>query len=156
MIADSVSPLLSISHGRKVKPANWHITLAFLGNVPVANRACFNRIAGRMQCPPFQLHLNRLGHWPRPKVVWLAPAESPSELMQLQQNLSQGLQACGYQPEARPYQPHLTLLRKGVRAPNVSEIEPICMDVVDFVLARSDSMPDGVEYQIVQRWPLTE
>lgn len=78
----------------------------------------------------------------------------PDALRQLQSDLSLALQKCGYQPETRIYQPHLTLMRKANRGPKITEIEPIYMQVHDFVLACSETHPAGVEYKIIQRWPL--
>lgn len=155
-IRQQVLPLLKEHDGRRVKPDNFHITLAFLGAVDTRQRACFSQAAGAVRGRPFQLQLNRLDYWPKPKVVWLGVETIPPELTTLQSDLLLNLQACGFEPEDRPYTPHLTLLRKAKACPEQTSISPLTMSVEDFALVESVSTPNGVEYPVRQRWGLTE
>ena len=109
-----------------------------------------------MQGEAFALQLNQLGHWPRPKVVWLGTTAVPNELVTLQRQLAQALQNCGFEPEKRPFHPHLTLLRKVQHGIPLTDIESIAWPVHDFALVRSNTLSTGVEYEVVARWPLSK
>lgn len=140
--------------GRPVRPENFHLTLAFLGDVPAERRACLERAADTVRAAPFELELERLGYWRRARVVWLGPVERPPEPPPLVPALWQALIPCGYRPETRPFFPHLTLVRKANRGPRGQLVEPIIWRVEEFVLVASHLMEEGVRYEILRRWPL--
>jgi 2'-5' RNA ligase len=79
----------------------------------------------------------------------------PAALPQLVAQLQQGLIACGYPPEERPFQAHITLLRKIRRPPEVEQLDsPLSWPVSEFVLVESRTLPQGAEYRILRQWPL--
>lgn len=139
---------------RAVAAGNLHITLAFVGAVTGETRACLERAAATVTGAPFELALDRLGAWPGPGILWLAPSAIPPALGLLAGDLQQALQPCGYRPEARAYQPHVTLARKlKGRFPAVA-VPPLHWPVRDFVLVESLTTPAGPGYQVLRRWPL--
>jgi len=143
------------SSGRPVAADNLHITLQFLGQVEASQLDCIRQAAADIRFPAFELQLDHLGHWPRPRVAWLGCHQVPEALVSLVQSLNAGLSRCGFTPEARPYHPHLTLRRK-VRQATPREIDPIPWHVEEFVLAQSNTLPEGVRYQVLARWPAHE
>lgn len=151
--ASTAEPLESV-HGRIIKPEKCHFTLAFIGEVDSLTRECLQQAASGVRGQRFKLVLDQLGHWRRPRVVWLAPRETPEALLQLQSDLSLALLECGYQPETRAYKPHMTLMRKANHGPKITEIDPVPMAVSDFVLVCSETHSTGAEYKIIQSWPL--
>ena len=156
-LREALVPLRSLKHecgGRAHPPGNFHITLSFLGMVDGDTRECLELAAGEIVGTPFELVLDRFGYWPRPRVVWLGCSDTPEPLDDLVRQLNTVVAQCGLQPEKRPYQPHLTLLRKAKRAP--LETAPIFnWSANSFVLAESVSTPGGVEYRVLRSWPLT-
>ncbi|ADJ27743.1 RNA 2',3'-cyclic phosphodiesterase [Nitrosococcus watsonii] len=140
--------------GKRVRPENLHLTLVFLGSMTEQQRACAEAVADTIDGPAFTLRLEQIGHWPRPRVVWLAPQETPKPLLELAQQLNQGLAACGYQPEARPYRAHMTLARKVAGYFPAREVAPLVCPVEYFYLMQSVTYPRGVEYQVLRTWPL--
>lgn len=139
---------------RALPAGNLHITLAFVGPVTAATRACLEQAAATVTGAPFELALDRIGAWPGPGILWLAPSVIPSALGQLAGDLQQALRPCGYRPEARAYQPHVTLARKlKGRFPAVA-VPPLHWPVRDFVLVESLTTPAGPCYQVLRRWPL--
>lgn len=140
--------------GRPVPPPNIHLTLRFVGSVPARRTDCLGEAAARIRVPPFELIFDTLGYWPRPKVLWSAPSQPPAALEQLVQQLEAVCQGCGLAPEPRDFAPHLTLLRKARRAPPVTAMPPLSWPVERFVLARSDTRPEGAVYSVLQEWPL--
>ena len=147
-------PLLKGCGGRLVVLENLHITLAFLGSVDSTTRACLEDAADVIATPTFTLQMDELGFWRRPQVVWLSARETPPPLLALVAALKQAMIGCGLEPESRPFQAHLTLMRKAWRAP--LELNPPAMDwpVADFALVASDIRSEGVRYEVLRRWPL--
>ncbi len=145
--------------GRPVAAANLHLTLLFLGEVDGQRRRCLEAVARQAAgvAAPFELTLERWGHWRRSRVVWLGPRRTPPPLARLVSSLRQGAQTrCELPAEAHPFRPHVTLAR-GVRAApdRWPELEPQRWPVEDFVLVRSllrTSAPP--RYTVVARWPL--
>jgi 2'-5' RNA ligase len=109
---DSDAPRL-----RWTDPAGWHVTLAFLGSVPVAQLAKIEaalhpRVA---TLPPFELTTGGLGVFPSPgsaRVLWYAVADPDRRLAQVAAAIRQGL---ALEEERSQFRPHLTLARSGDR-----------------------------------------
>jgi len=148
--------LLRHGGGRPVATENLHVTLAFLGPVTADQRACVERAADAIRLPPFELNLDHAAHWPRPRVLWVGPSEQPPALLALAAALHQAATACGLKLDARPYQAHLTLMRKVARAPADLAIRPFRWPVRGFVLVESKTLAEGVRYTPLKSWPLVE
>jgi 2'-5' RNA ligase len=140
--------------GQLVSFENLHLTLAFVGSVTDQQQQCMEQVASQVQIPRFNIELSELGFWPRPKVAWLAPGTVPSGLLQLANILNKSLEDCGYEPEKRPFQAHITLLRKAKRHPQDTETREIQWSVDRFALVESITHQEGVEYQVIAEWPL--
>lgn len=142
--------------GRPVAAENLHITLVFLGSVTAERRGCTEAVAGRIQGKAFRLTLDRIGHWPKPRILWASPGDMPAELLALVRDLSEGLKTCGFMPETRPYQAHLTLARKVSRARSGLTMAPVAWDIDRFCLVRSLTLPEGAKYEVLASWPLAQ
>ena len=140
--------------GRHVAADNLHITLAFPGNVTARVQACLEETAGKLAGAPFELAIDRLGYWSGPRIMWAAPSVTPPELWSLAADLRGVLAGCGLEPENRPYQAHITLVRKVSRALPVTRVTPIPWSISDFCLVESVSEPSGVRYRVLRNWPL--
>ncbi len=141
--------------GRSVPPENFHITLRYLGSLSESKRQCVERVADNIHADKFQLVLDQAGYWRGPGVAWLGASETPPILLNLVKELETSLEACGLEPESRPYQPHLTFLRKARPEALPSTITPILWQVERFVLVHSVTLPEGVHYEIVRSWNLS-
>ena len=113
-----------------VAAQNFHLTLHFLGNLPVEkteplSRALTERVVG---LAPFSLKLLELGCFPnlrRPRVIWVGVGGDTEALMALHGSLGQLLNdLIGFTPEGRPYAPHLTLGRvsKGIPSRRLEQL----------------------------------
>lgn len=140
--------------GRLVNFENLHLTLAFAGSVTEEQQQCMEQVASKIHLPSFKLVLSELGYWPKPKVAWLAPKQTPSGLITLADNLNANLAACGYEADIRPFQAHVTLLRKAKRHPKDTETREINWAVDRFSLVESITHAEGVEYQVIAEWQL--
>lgn len=101
------------SAGRFTPQDNFHITLAFLGDVPPSRLPAIRKSMDCVHCPPFSLTLNRIGRFRRRggDIWWMGIDASP-ELTSLAGQLSNALQAHGFSLEDRPFSPHITLGRQ--------------------------------------------
>jgi 2'-5' RNA ligase len=143
--------------GKRIKrmPAEkLHLTLAYAGPVSPATYQCLEVAAAAVQSPPFALAIDRIGHWPRPRILWAGPQHTPPALWSLVGQLRAVLAQCGIPPETRPYQAHITIARKLSRAQALAEIEPIDWSISQFSLVESVTDPAGVRYQLLRSWEL--
>jgi 2'-5' RNA ligase len=112
---------------RWVTPKNIHLTLKFLGNVSLANLGVLEELirSEAVSHPFFELSVGEVGAFPsfrRPRVV-LVQVQSPPELAHLQRGLEEQSRRLGYEPERRPFTPHLTLGRISHNASNAQLLE---------------------------------
>ena len=146
--------LLRHTGGRPVAEENLHITLAFLGSVDAVQHACVEEVATAIQLPSFELILDQIGYWARPRVLWLGAREIPEPLQLLVNTLNKGCGDCGLSLDKRPFKAHLTLKRKVHQAPPTEEVKPVLWPVERFVLVKSNTLPQGVQYEVVREWLL--
>ncbi len=134
---------------------NLHITLVFIGTVERHMRACLEAQAAEVEAEAFELRLSSLGHFTRSRVIWLGPDQTPESARCLVDALNARLQVCGFRPERRAFNAHMTLFRKAVLADFSSTIKPIQWKVDSFCLVESDTLPEGVRYRVLREFPLT-
>ena len=140
---------------RRVPAANLHITLHFIGNVERRELACLTRQAREVNARRFEIIVDRVDCFDKPRVGWLGLRRLPEPLSKLHLALGSQLGNCGFVPEDRPYRPHVTILRKH-RGPVAStDFEPIAWSVDDFALVESRSSENGVQYRVLETFPLT-
>jgi len=104
-----------------VNPYSIHITLKFLGNIPIN---IIDDITGAIgeaahEMSPFKLKVEDLGAFPnlrRVQVAWVGIGGEVDKLRRLQQRIEVNLTRLGFAPESRPFTPHLTLARVRQRA----------------------------------------
>jgi 2'-5' RNA ligase len=148
--------------GRVMRHDTLHLTLAFLGDIPGERLADAKRVADAIAAAPFDLIIDRLGYWRHNRILWAGGAVPP-RLTFIADALGNGLRESGFTLDARPFAPHVTLLRDahcaGMECPawGTSLLpQSIGWPVREFVLAESRLSSSGARYQIVGRWPLTE
>ncbi len=139
--------------GREPHPEDLHLTLVFLGECRPGARTCAETLAGTLRARGFDLLFDQVGYWPRPQILWCAPSLVPQALLDLVAALNEGLRRCGFEPERRPYAPHLTLARRAHPVRSYRLEAPLAWPARELVLVRSD--PQSVpHYQVVRHWPL--
>ena len=98
------------------RPGGIHLTLKFLGEVaeeqvPQIMRALATASSEKGR---FRLGAEGVGTFPNAssaRVVWIGVTGDVGRLVELQAAVEQALAALGFEPEGRPYTPHLTLGR---------------------------------------------
>jgi RNA 2',3'-cyclic 3'-phosphodiesterase len=139
-------------HGtRPTHPADLHLTLVFLGDLPPERRSCCEAAADLVRAAPFAIPLSRVGLWPRPRILWCRPAVTPPELLTLADGLAEALVPCGVPRETRPYAAHITLARQASGALDPRREWSLTWPVTGFVLAASRPGPPP-RYRVLRRW----
>jgi 2'-5' RNA ligase len=141
------------SGGRPVPAEKVHLTLVFLGELDARQAGAAASVGAGSAGGTFTLVVDRLGYWPRNRVLWAGCQSMPPALGRLVGTLRLGLREAGFAVESRPFQAHLTLARKARRVPR-QVMQPVRWTVNDFCLVRSRLGPRGSEYEVLQRWPL--
>lgn len=149
---------------RWVRPANIHLTLAFLGEVPtdkidILGPVLDTELSG---VQPFSLKSSGTGYFGRagrPRVIWAGVQDCPS-LMAVQTKTVRALLNAGIECDNKPFSPHLTLGR--VKAPDHteslleklekykdSELGQTAVNTVN--LMKSRLTPQGAEYTVLHQ-----
>jgi len=150
---------------RWVRPENIHLTLKFLGNIPVGHVASIGevlRVVARAH-GRFSLAAAGVGVFPdarRPKVIWAGLTRRPEALTPLQQDLDGRLAALGFPREEKPFRSHLTIGRfraEGLPGPVADAVKRYAavqfgtFTVDEIVLMKSDLRPEGPLYEQLAR-----
>jgi len=150
----NVSRQSGLDSQRLIPGHNLHITIEFLGQVDEGRTKVLIEAASQITVPCFSLLIDSSGWWETARVAWLAPVGLPEELLELYRQLHQLAVESDIPVQERPYRPHITLARK-VNALDALEFGPVHWNVRDFCLVESNTLPEGAEYRIIRRWPLT-
>jgi 2'-5' RNA ligase len=152
---------------RWVGPDQMHLTLKFLGEV-ADDRV--GEIAAALESAAssatgFTFRAGGAGCFPprgKARVVWIALEEETGALMACQRAVEDAWSGIGFEPEARPFAPHLTLGRvkedstegqlrravEGLSAANVTQV------VGSLALVSSELTPRGARYTRLGEWRL--
>lgn len=129
-------------------PADWHVTLHFLGVVPRA-RLDELRAGLDVAVTPFELRFGEPMLWPHGLAV-LLPMAVPAALQRLHDALGGRLRRLGLRTDERAYRPHLTLARRAERA---QPPPPPAWGwwVQGYVLMESTGVPEA-RYRVLQHY----
>ena len=140
---------------RWVRPDRMHLTLAFLGEVSeeFVESAKPKLAEALRECSAFDARLGGIGAYSSPRkarVMWVGMSVGRDELCLLQKRVVAGLEQVGFQPEQRPFSPHLTLGRLRVPA----DVSQVCgqefrgsgFRVHSVILFQSVLKPEGPDY----------
>jgi RNA 2',3'-cyclic 3'-phosphodiesterase len=150
---------------RWVKEKNLHITLRFLGDIPVNRIEQVSAIlaARALSVPPLRLDFGAPGTFgPRrsPRTFWLGIVPGPAldALAAFQSKVEGDLVRAGFSREDRPFSPHLTIGRNpgSISTEGWEATLPpwpgggtAGFDARSAVLFRSDLKPQGPDYTVL-------
>lgn len=97
---------------RWTQPAQWHLTLAFLGEVadPVRPQLDARLARAATRHPPLRLRLSGAGRFGR-QVLYVRVEGDVVALCRLATSVTAAARRCGVPVDERPHRPHLTLAR---------------------------------------------
>jgi RNA 2',3'-cyclic 3'-phosphodiesterase len=134
---------------RKVPAGNFHLTLAFIGEVSEQKLAVMQQIGRSIGASPFTVVCQCLEYWPGPRAVVAAVRNAPPALLAL----SETLQEAAELPQV-PLRAHVTLARKLAQAPVLPAMSPIHWRATQLSLIRSKTGGSASAYTVVETWPL--
>ena len=145
--------------GRPIPPANFHITLAFVGELAPGQLERLGESVERWvesNKPRGQvLQLDSTGYWPKPGIYWLGPRSWPDPLSRLAEKLRHLSSTAGARRDRNKFQPHVTLFRNcNVAPPAPSSIPSLELGYRHFTLFESRAGKNGVSYHPLQEWEL--
>lgn len=145
--------------GRPVPPANFHVTLAFIGQLSAHRlERLLQAVDHMLTTSPLSggaLTLDQTGYWHKPGIYWLGPEAWPAQLDSLALRLGGLSSSFGAKRDKRPYRPHITLFRGCADAPPIpSQAPSIELTYRDFTLFESRQGRHGVSYHPLQCWEL--
>lgn len=109
-------PTMAAQNVRWMPRENVHLTLLFLGDtstelIPQLKEQILEAAANTS---PFTLRLGETGAFPSyhtPKILWVGLDGEVRKLMQFQGRIEGNLRTIGFEPERRPFSPHITVGR---------------------------------------------
>ena len=143
---------LSELRGRIVEPGNLHVTLAFLGRRPAADLEPVARElrGAAATASPSVLHVR--GYRETRSVGMLVCDDEDGRAAALAHDLHGRLEALGvYRREARPWLPHVTVLRFRERPrlrPALPDLDPVVLSEACVYLSRL--RPSGAQYDVLE------
>lgn len=153
---------------RWTPPANLHITIWFLGEVPEPRvEALAASLKEPLEARPFTLRVAGAGAFPQsgpPRAIWLGLVAGAEELIAVHDELRPRLMPLGFEPEKRPFSPHLTIARvKEVRSPGAAAVRRVLREATGDVgtcevrsatLFASRATQTGSQYEALLQLPL--
>lgn len=155
---------------RWIRPEGVHVTLKFLGEVPTkklpaVKLAIQEAVVGHS---PFELEFSTIGTFGGReglRIMWVGIAGDVLRLEALVKAVNAALAVVGFEPERRPFRPHLTLgrVRDEISTRQRAEIEvavgkqsvpPASWRTAQVSLMRSRLGPGGASYEVLATFPL--
>jgi 2'-5' RNA ligase len=155
---------------RWIRADGVHVTLKFLGEVPVkklpaVKLAIQEAVVGHA---PFELEFSNIGTFGGReglRLMWVGIAGDVLRLEALVRAVNAALAVVGFEPERRPFRPHLTLgrVRDEISTRHRAEIEvavgkstvpPVSWRTAQVSLMRSRLTTAGATYEVIATFPL--
>lgn len=148
-----------VADGRPVAPANFHVTLAFIGDVSTRQlETLCDAVDARQDGEAFasgSIELDLVGFWPGPDIYWIGASQAPPPLGDLARNLQHIGGRVGARLKRSAFTPHVTLYRNCSSPPPAPVVAPaIRMDYDQLILFESQPGRKHVRYQSVAQWAL--
>lgn len=148
---------------RWVDPANYHLTLRFLGDVDHATARDAASILGEAKGrSPLAVTLDTLSTFggARPRAI-IAKVQPTRDLLQLQAEQERAMRRVGLEPETRKFTPHVTLARLRDTAPGEvaallamrGHFPPLTFTAERFVLYSARDSVGGGPYLVEAAYP---
>jgi 2'-5' RNA ligase len=151
------SESLSLQSGaRRVPRENYHMTLAFVGDVAASQLPVLLKAGAAQKVRAFSVTFDEYEYWRKPGVIVAAARLIPAELHQLWRQLHHELAGGAWALESERLRPHVTLARKVSQPPVLQAMSAFEWHVRDFCLMRSDTSGVQSAYTVVDTWSLLD
>ena len=137
--------------GRLVSTNNYHLTVAFVGEVATARLETLRQIGKSLRAACGTVVLDSMEFWPQSKAVVAVARTVPPGLRRLSRQLQDALAL----PETQ-FRAHVTLARKVAQAPVPQAMSPILWHPTSVALIRSDTGGKESAYTVLDTWSLLD
>jgi RNA 2',3'-cyclic 3'-phosphodiesterase len=150
----------------------FHLTLAFLGDVPnsALSPICQAVASSAGKIEPFEIGVKGIGAFPsaiRPRVIWAGvTVPDQNRLLDLQASIVTSLASIGHRPDDQRFHPHVTLGRIKHQRHGPGDLTVLFernrlwsagqFTVADIQIFASTLGPTGSAYQVLGRGPLVD
>jgi RNA 2',3'-cyclic 3'-phosphodiesterase len=138
--------------GRRMRPENLHLTLAFLGDADEAHIAQVERAGNQALPQAGSLRLDAPGYWTHNRIAWAGASAVPAELHALVADLRDSLAQSNVKFDTKPFVPHVTLVRNAGEPRHMPQLPPIDWPFQGFALVQSLKLPAGSRYEVRKFW----
>ena len=153
----AVSQSLSLEPGaRRLPRENYHMTLAFVGDVAVSQLPVLLEVGAAQKEHAFSVTVDACEYWPKPGAIVAAARCVAVELHRLWRQLHHELAEHVGTLESERLRPHVTLARKVSQPPVLQAMSAFDWRVRDFCLMRSDTSGIRSAYTVVDTWSLLD
>ena len=142
----------ALAGARLTDVGQWHVTLAFLGEVPAAEPLAPELAGAVAQHPPLALRVRGGGAFGR--VWWGGLDGDVAGLRSLAADVADACRAAGVALEDRPYRPHVTVARRGSGPHPLEGYEGPAWTASEVELVRS-RLGATARHEVLARFPLT-
>jgi 2'-5' RNA ligase len=139
------------SSSSRVDPKNYHVTLAFVGEVAASKLAVLQQIGRSLCARRFAFSCDSLEYWQKSQVVVAASQIAPPALHDFWMRLNDAIGL----PRER-LRAHVTLARKVAQAPVLQAMSSTIWQATNFSLIRSDTGGSESAYTVLDTWPLLD
>lgn len=155
---------------RWIRAEGVHVTLKFLGEVPMKQLPAIKLAVQEAVhgTAPFELEFSNIGTFGGReglRIMWVGIAGDVLRLEKLVRDVNAALAVVGFEPERRPFRPHLTLgrVRDEIPTRQRAEIEvavgkmavpPAPWRTTQVSLMRSKLTTTGAVYEVIASFPL--
>lgn len=145
------------SRGRKIPVQNYHMTLAFLGDVDEKALQRLSEIFEGFSHSAFDVRLNAVGYWSDSDVLFVGSDVGNRALQELHDKCLHAANRIGARGSSKRYEPHITLARKLLMPPPPALIEPdFSFQATTLELWGSMREAKGARYNTVATWQLDD
>lgn len=153
-LAHHVEKLATICGGKKVSLSQLHLTLVFLGDVPISRIKFLQQAISKVTAKKFAFELDEIRYWKKNEIVYIQARSFPAELYYLVDSLRNALTKSEFLIDKRAYKPHITLIRRARCLSQVDLNTSITWGVDKWFLIHSKQENNRIEYISLQHWNL--
>jgi 2'-5' RNA ligase len=156
-IEAAAAPLKDALGVKVLPPDNWHITLAFIGDVPEAKAQDAIRALSSVSFAPFKVWLSGAGAFPDirfPRAIWIGGESSGCAALAIE--VCSALEKAGIAVDRKKFSIHLTVARSksaGDIDDFLKKTKEVCeFEARSFYLMESRLLPHGASYRVVKEF----
>lgn len=156
LAAGAAERLTLAAPARRVAAADYHVTIAFVGETDPAGLARLRAVGQSVGGARCTLAFDAYEYWPKPQVVVAAARSIPGEVEALWRQLHQRLAEAGFALQPKRLRPHVTLARKVTPAPLLEALAPFQWQARALSLVHSLGGAACPAYTVLDTWPLLD